>query len=103
MRSRHQHLDVDSIKETIDPHDFYLREQGLHRFGYRSGKWALAGLCPFHDDTSAGSFKVNLQMGAYTCFSCGAKGGDIINFTQKKYGLSFKEALQKLQYEWRVS
>lgn len=68
------YMDTTALKRAISPHDFYLREQGLHRFGYRSGNWALAGLCPFHDDASAGSFKVNLEMGVYTCFSCGARG-----------------------------
>jgi DNA primase len=84
MRNQPRPLTVDDLKHAISPHEFYLREQELCRFGYRSGPWVTAGLCPFHEDHSAGSFKVNLDKGAFICFSCGAKGGDIIAFIQQK-------------------
>jgi hypothetical protein len=96
-------LDAATIKECILPYDFYIREQDLQQFGYRSRQWAIAGLCPFHDDRSAGSFKVNYESGAFTCFSCGERGGDIITYVQKKYDLLFREALEKLRNDWRVS
>ncbi|MBS0637343.1 MAG: hypothetical protein JSS12_07515 [Verrucomicrobia bacterium] len=94
--------DSENIKINISPYDFYIKEQSLTRFGTRSKSWAIAGLCPFHNDHSAGSFKVNLENGAFACFSCGAKGGDIISFTQYKYQLTFWQALERLAYEWRV-
>lgn len=103
MKSFKRNLDASKIKEWISPYDFYLQEQELGRFCYKSGQWAVAGLCPFHDDGSAGSFKVNCESGAFTCFSCGEKGGDIITYMQKKYDLSFLEALEKLGNEWRVA
>ncbi len=103
MKSFKRNLDAAKIKGWISPYDFYLQEQDLGRFGYKSGQWAVAGLCPFHDDGSAGSFKVNCESGAFTCFSCGEKGGDIITYIQKKYDLSFLEALEKLGNEWRVA
>lgn len=96
-------IDINRLKEKINPSDFYLREQDLPRFEHKSGQWALAGLCPFHDDNSAGSFKVNTESGGFMCFSCGAKGGNIIAYTQKKYEISFRETLLKLAKEWRVS
>lgn len=102
MIQRPFYCDAAALKRAILPYDFYMREQGLHRFGCRSGKWAVAGLCPFHDDGSAGSFKVNLESGAYKCFSCGATGGDIISFTQTRCDISFKEAMEKLRNEWGV-
>jgi DNA primase len=102
MEYRYRRIDTDCLKQAIGPHDFYLREQDLSHFGHRSQQWAIAGLCPFHEDHSAGSFKVNLHNGAFTCFSCGAKGGDIISFTQLKYSLTFKEAIERIAYEWRV-
>ena len=38
----------------------------------RSGdEWQC--LCPFHDDTSP-SFSINIRLGVYICFACGAKG-----------------------------
>lgn len=94
--------DVESLKRTISPYDFYKIEQNLSDFATRSQTWVIAGLCPFHDDHSIGSFKVNLENGAYICFSCGAKGGDIICFTQMKHRLPFYEAMERLAHEWRV-
>jgi DNA primase len=101
MRNQ-RYLDAAALKEAIHPHDFYLREQNLSRFAHKSGGWSLAGICPFHDDTKAGSFKVNLETGAFKCWSCGASGGDIIAFLQKRDGLSFIEALRNLSQEWRI-
>jgi len=53
MKSFKRNLDAAKIKEWISPYDFYLQEQDLGRFGYKSGQWAVAVLCPFHDDGSA--------------------------------------------------
>ena len=102
MKSYSYNQDASKIKEWISPHDFYMREQVLDRLGHKSGKWAIAGLCPFHEDSSVGSFKINCENGAFICFSCGEKGGDIIAYVRKKYDLSFRESLEKLSNEWRV-
>ena len=94
-------LDANSIKATIDPIDFYAAEgQEIKTRG--GSPWKQGGLCPFHEDRHAGSFYIHSISGGYCCFSCGAKGGDIINFTQNKYGLGFGDALRKLANEWRV-
>lgn len=102
MKIYKRNWDAAKIKESIAPYDFYMREQDLYSYDYKSGQWVIAGLCPFHEDGSPGSFKVNCENGAFTCFSCGEKGGDIITYTQKKYDLSFCEALERLGNEWRV-
>lgn len=94
MKHHSYKLSPLSVKEAINPHDFYLSEQNLCRVGQRSGKWATAGLCPFHADSKQGSFKVNLTTGAFRCWSCGAHGGDIIAFVMQKHDLSFKEGLE---------
>lgn len=96
-----KHYNSGDIKQNILPYDFYLREQDLYQFKNRSGEWLEAGLCPFHNDRSSGSFFINLQTGAYKCFSCDAKGSDIISFVMQKYEHSFKEALEWLQ-TWRI-
>lgn len=103
MKPRHHVFDPAKIKNRILPYDFYLKEQALDRFKSKSGGWVEAGLCPFHKDTSAGSFRINLEKGAFICFSCGVKGGDILSFTMAKYGLSFPKAIQKLSIEWGIS
>lgn len=102
MRTRYRCFDAASIKSGINPYDFYLREQALDHFKSRSRGWAEAGLCPFHDDSSAGSFWIHLESGAFKCFSCDSKGGDIISFTMMKYNLPFYEALTQLANEWEV-
>lgn len=98
MKHQGDKLSASSVKEAINPYDFYLSEQNLCQFGQRSGPWAIAGLCPFHADSKQGSFKVNLTSGAFRCWSCGAHGGDIIAFVMQKQNLSFKECL-----EWAVN
>jgi DNA primase len=94
--------DAYKIKSFISAHDFYLREQNLDRFRFISNQWAIAGLCPFHVDTKIGSFKINLKTGAFKCWSCGASGGDIISFLQKRDHTGFIETLDRLSREWRV-
>lgn len=93
---------VNEIKEQVDPYDFYLSEQNISHFKHGSGDWVEAGLCPFHDDNMPGSFKVNTDIGAFICFSCGQKGGDVIDFIRKKYSLTFLDALYKLKKEWGI-
>ncbi len=102
MKTPSPRFDANVIKEAVDAHEFYLREQNLSKYGYRSRRWAEAGLCPFHEDRHAGSFKVNLDSGAFICFSCNAKGGDIIAYVIQKYHMTFLDALKMLSSEWRV-
>ena len=102
MKTGHRRYETALIKSKIAPYDFYLREQFLDRFKNRSREWVEAGLCPFHEDSSAGSFWIHLESGAYKCFSCSAKGGDIIAFTMAKNSLSFYDALAQLANEWGV-
>jgi len=70
-------------------------------FGKSTGKgWHMwNGLCPFHNDRKAGSFTINKMTGAFKCFSCGARGGDIIDFHQQKNRIGFVEALDQLWEE----
>lgn len=92
---------LQCVKAYIPPVEFYRLELPTMAPSKGHG-WCDGGLCPFHDDHHAGSFDVNLTTGAFHCFSCKEKGGDIIAFTQRNYGLSFPEALQKLADEWGV-
>lgn len=103
MRMPCRKIDLDVLKQQISPYDFYLRELDLAQFGTRSSKWAIAGRCPFHDDHQAGSFKVNLETGSFKCWSCGVAGGDIVSFLQQRDRLSFREALERLVRDWRIT
>ncbi len=93
-------LDADSVKRAIKPTAFYaLQLPGMP--APKRARWNNGGLCPFHDDRNPNTFFVNVDTGAFKCFSCGSSGGDIINFMQLRHGLSFPEALRKLADEWR--
>ena len=90
---------VSTLKQSISPQTFYACEQGEVKRPNGKG-WAEAGLCPFHDDTRAGSFYVNMESGGFKCFSCKTSGGDVITYTMKRYGLSFIAAKLRLQIDW---
>jgi DNA primase len=92
---------IERLKQAIQPPTFYATEFPTMKLPTRSG-WVDGGLCPFHDDRNPGSWRVNTETGAFRCFSCGAAGGDIIDFVGQRYGLTFVEAIQKLADEWGV-
>lgn len=102
MKFKRPRYDIAKIKESISPHDFYLREQNIAHFGHRSSGWAVAGTCPFHQDSRPGSFKVNLESGAFKCWSCGIGGGDIISYLQQRDDLTFIETLKQLSHTWSI-
>ena len=102
-RPRYRQITAADIKAAIPAHDFYLRELGLSRYGSKSNSWAVAGICPFHPDRKAGSFKINLETGGFQCWSCGASGGDIITFTEKRYDFDYRQAAARLIDEWGLN
>ncbi len=73
------------LKAVIESYGVTLRKKGSN----------YVGLCPFHKE-KAPSFTVNPKTNLYHCFGCDA-GGDVIGFICKKEGVSFREAIEKLQ------
>ncbi len=94
-------LNAENIKNSIPPAEFFRAELPAMP-SPRGGGWRDGGLCCFHADKTAGSFKVNLDTGGFLCFSCGAKGGDVVSFIQLRDGLSFPDALHSLAKEWGI-
>ncbi len=95
-------INIQTLKQAIDPAEFYRsRIKSIATPGM--GGWAIAGLCPFHDDRRAGSFYVNVRTGAYKCHSCGASGGDLIDFEQQVTGLPFGKVVKRLAGEYGVT
>ena len=88
---------LDTIKQNYSP-DAYYAKSLLGKWGKSTGNgWFMwDGLCPFHKDKKSGSLVINRMTGAFKCFSCGASGGDIINFHQKYHFVTFSEALNQL-------
>ncbi len=79
-------------KERLpDPLTYYKRE-GLKLHG--SGKWRSAR-CPFHKDRDP-SLRIHVPSGGFNCHGCGAKGGDVLDFHQRRHGLKFAEAAKDL-------
>jgi hypothetical protein len=73
------------------PRSFYERELGELRRPSRGWASPKAG-CPFHASKSKTSFRLNLESGAFRCFGCGAKGGDVLSFARLRYHLDFRQA-----------
>jgi DNA primase len=59
-----------------------------------AGAGRVKGLCPFHDEKTP-SFNVNVALGFYKCFGCGASG-DAITFVREVDHLSFSDAVEVL-------
>lgn len=55
--------------------------------------------CPFHEDRHP-SMKLNKDY--FFCFGCGASG-DVIDFTGRLFGISLKDAAQKLAADFGIS
>ena len=66
-------------------------------YGIAVGRGGMA-CCPFHDDRHP-SMKVDTRS---HCFGCGADG-DVIDFTARLYGLSPKEAAEKLAQDFGLA
>jgi hypothetical protein len=79
------------------PRQFYERELG--RVGPERRGWAQAR-CPFHNSKSGRSFSVNLSTGAFHCFGCDARGGDVIAFVRLRDGCGFVDACKTVG-AWR--
>jgi DNA primase len=79
-------------REALPPAIPYYASQGIELTG--SGQW-LKAICPFHNDTNP-SLNVKVNNGAYRCFVCNAKGGDILDFHQQRHNLNFVQACREL-------
>ena len=56
--------------------------------------------CPFHNEKTA-SFKAYDGDRGFYCFGCG-ESGDVITFVMRLFGLSFKEALRKIDTDFSL-
>jgi hypothetical protein len=95
--------DAATVRRAVHPQAFYRSElPGMPSTRLGHTTWSDAGLCPFHQDTHAGSFRVHLGTGSFKCFACGAAGGDVIAFAMLRHGLGFRDALTVLADTWGV-
>ena len=55
--------------------------------------------CPFHGEDKHPSAKI--YKNSYCCFCC-ASAGDTIRFVERLFNLSFKDAMQKINYDFAL-
>lgn len=80
-------------RDLLPPAEDYFSARLKLRPG--SGPWRSAPCC-FHEDKTP-SLRVNIETGAFRCFGCGAKGGDVLDFERLLHGLTFTEAARSLR------
>ena len=76
--------------------DYYRPVLGELRFN--ASGWAQVH-CVFHEDEHA-SLSIHRERGAFRCFACGARGGDVLAFEMLRSGADFKSAARALG-AWR--
>ena len=96
-RFNQKHIDATKLKGWINTANFYTEETGF-TVPNTHDKW-FSTLCPFHEDNRP-SLRVHVPGGGFRCMACGERGGDIINFVQIKYGLTFTGALHYLNRKY---
>jgi hypothetical protein len=76
--------------------DYYQPVFGGLRFN--ASGWTQVR-CVFHEDGHA-SLSIHRERGAFRCFACGARGGDVLAFEMLRSGADFKSAARALG-AWR--
>ena len=76
--------------------DYYRPVFGELRFN--ASGWAQVR-CVFHEDGHA-SLSIHCERGAFRCFACNARGGDVLAFEMLRTGLDFKNAARAVG-AWR--
>ena len=74
------------------PTEYYVGMCGLKLIG--TTEWRTT-LCCFHDDKTP-SLRINVKSGAFKCFVCEEKGGDVLAFHMQRNALSFIAACKSL-------
>jgi len=91
-------ITAEMLKKRLSPEQYYTAHLNGAFGKHTSNGWHYwNGLCPFHNDTRAGSFCINKITGAFKCFSCAGNGGDIIDFHMQSNCLPFKAAFKELK------
>ncbi len=85
-------LQIANIKSTVAPAD------AAKQYGLPVQRKGMA-LCPFHNDTHP---SMKLYDDHFYCFACGAHG-DVIDLTSRLLGVSFVEAVHRLEADFSIS
>ena len=80
---------VDEVRRASDIVEIVRQDVELKPSGIE-----LKGLCPLHEESTP-SFAVNPVKQVFYCHGCSV-GGDVINYVQRRDGIEFPQAVQKL-------
>lgn len=83
---------VQTIKERLTMRDV------LKKYGYDKDRKGFV-CCPFHKEKTP---SMRVYKTDYHCFGCG-EHGDVITFVQKLFGLSFQDALRKIDGDFGLN
>ena len=84
-------IDLERLK-AAHPIEDVVRRYGIDL--RRQGRAAVAR-CPFHADHGRPNFYVWGDTQSWFCFRCNV-GGDVVSFVERAEGLSFREAVERL-------
>lgn len=85
---------ADQIKSSVT-----MREVA-ERYGLQINRMSKA-ICPFHNDSKPSMHIYGGKRGWY-CFVCN-QGGDVIDFVQRYFNLSFRDAALKLNEDFNLN
>jgi len=92
-------IDKAKIKAAIPIQEYYQDQLGQpHKSNH--DHWIY--LCCFHNDKNHPNLHVYLD-GHFICRACGARGGDVLAFHQKKHSLSFPDVLKEIAEQYAPS
>ena len=80
----------DEIMELISMKDI------INKYGFKMKNNMIC--CPFHNDKTA---SMRIYDKSFYCFGCN-KTGDLIQFVEYLYNLSFKDAMQKINLDFNL-
>lgn len=81
-------------RELLPPSRVFYRNE-FPRLSRPSRGWARTN-CPLHEGKNPTSFSVNLETGSFWCHSCGARGGDLIDYFMQRDHCDFLTACKTL-------
>jgi len=88
-------IDKEKLKQSIPVEDYYISMRGEPK-RRNPNKNTLTYSCCFHNDGDAPNLTIFIDNGGYFCNSCGASGGDVIEFHKQHEKIDFKTACKQL-------
>jgi len=87
-------MDISTIKQAV------TLSQACELYGIPINRQGFSS-CPFHSSDNTPSFKIYPNDRGFYCFGCGV-GGDVIKFVMLLFNISFLQALQRLNNDFRL-